>query len=201
MLIVALTWCILAALTVALSTKAHAAALCPEGIICEGGCTPWVECSGGRTCESKGRTVRDPLTHELTTVPAFVPTGPACGGGVGQAVLGGVKIPWGVKQYAPTGQNTSESIGIVNFASKLLRLFTIVSGIYFMVNMFYAGYLFLSSSGDAAVFGKFKESLYYSLVGLFIIATGYLIAGVVGAIFFGDPGFIIRPTLFQATAP
>ena len=105
----------------------------------------------------------------------------------------------GITKYS---QNISAEsgvrIGIINFASRLLRIFTIVCGVWFMFNMIFAGYLFLASSGDAAVFGKFKESLFYSLVGLFIVAVAYLIAGVIGIIMFGDAGFIIRPTLFQA---
>ena len=172
------------------STQIQAAA-CPSGYQCTGGCTAAGQCSGGKVCGEI--TVANGVTY-------ISPTQQVCGGGEGAATLGGINMP-GIFQYKPSGQNTTESIGIVNFASRLLRIFTIVCGIWFMFNMIYAGYLFITSSGEAAVFNKFKESLLYSMIGLIIIATAYLIAGLIGVVFFGDPGFIIRPTLYQAIAP
>ena len=166
---------------------------CPSGYTCQGGCTATNQCSGGKLCAVIGYNYQ-------TSTSTIGPSGTTCGGGEGKAVLGGVQMP-GISKYRPMGQNTTESIGIVLFASRLLRIFTIVCGMWFMFNMIYAGYLFITSSGEAAVFNKFKESLLYSLIGLIIIATAYLIAGLIGAVFFGDPGFIIRPTLYQATAP
>ncbi len=166
------------------------AATCPSGYQCSGGCTAAGQCSGGRVCQEYSVGASSIISRSSVT----------CGGGEGSSVFGGISMP-GIYKYNPGSQNTSESIGIVLFASRLLRIFTIVCGIWFMFNMIYAGYLFITSSGEAAVFNKFKESLLYSMIGLIIIATAYLIAGLIGAVFFGDAGFIIRPTLFQATAP
>lgn len=164
-------------------------AACPAGYSCQGGCEAVGACAGGKICIATYVPVSD--------IYVLSPGDVTCGGGTGKAILGGVTIPSGVIRYAPI-VGTSESIGIVNFASRLLRIFTIVCGLWFMFNMIIAGYLFLASSGDSAVFGKFKESLFYSLIGLFIVAIAYLIAGLIGTIFFGNAGFIIRPTLFQA---
>lgn len=167
---------------------------------CSGGCTAAGQCSGGRICEeSTENRIVPPNYSSLVPVRVIKPTGGACGGGVGQTTLGGVNVPWAVSRYNPRGENTSESIGIINFASRLLRVLTIICGVWFMLNMIYAGYMFITSSGDAAVFGKFKDSLFYSIIGLFVIAAAYMIAGLVGAVFFGDAGFIIRPTLFPAS--
>ena len=162
-------------------------AACPEGYTCLGGCEAVGDCAtSGKTCvlEVAGLehfTIRD--------------NGPACGGGKGQAALGGISLPTtSTKVWFPTGH-----IRIIDFLSLLLRIFTIISGLWFMFNIIVGGYLFITSSTDSGTMAKFKESLYFSLIGLFVIATAYLIAALVGSIFFGDAGFIIRPTLYSAT--
>lgn len=108
-------------------------------------------------------------------------------------------MPAGVYKYNVSQNGGSNAdIGIVNFASLLLRIFTIIAGMFFMFNLIWAGYLFLSAGSDAGQFNKFKEMLYYSLIGLIVIAAAYMVAGVAGLFLFGDAGFIIRPTLYQA---
>jgi hypothetical protein len=114
--------------------------------------------------------------------------------------MGGVYVPPGVNNFGIGVDPTNGTrIGIVNFLSLLLRIFTIISGLWFMFNIIVGGYLFITSSTDSGTMAKFKESLYFSLIGLFVIATAYLIAALVGSIFFGDAGFIIRPGLYSAT--
>ncbi len=189
-------WFILAIAVAFIHPPTASAQQCPADAVCRGGCTQAGQCAtSGKVCgRSFDTTINPPIPVEV-----FQPTSTPCGGGTGQAVMGGVYVPWGVSRFNP--DDASSGIGIINFASLLLRIFTIICGLWFMFNMIYAGYLFITSSGDTAVFNKFKESLFYSLLGLLIIATAYLIAGLIGAVFFGDPGFIIRPTLFQAGTP
>lgn len=154
---------------------------------CSGGCETVGQCINGYTCRLYAGNVLGPSTDR-------------CGGGEGEAILGGVKVPVGVNQYSQgVDAENGTRIGIVNFITTMLRVFTIICGFWFMINIIYAGVLFITSSGDAAVFGKFKDSLFYSIIGLFVLAIAYMVAGLIGIIFFGDAGFIIRPTLFQAT--
>lgn len=161
---------------------------CPANYQCRGGCTAPGQCVGGYRCAA----------HRDGDVWDLAPSGTTCGGGVGAAMLGGINRPAGVRSYGISETGDYAPIGIVNFISKLLQILTIICGVWFMINIIYAGVLFITSSGDAAVFGKFKDSLYYSIIGLVVLAAAYLIAGLIGTIFFGDAGFIIRPTLFQA---
>ena len=160
-------------------------------VTCTGGCTAEGQClSTGFRCEILGYGPTDRVLGPGSTT---------CGGGEGSAILGGVHVPVGVSKYSiglPIINGTR--IGIVNFASVLLRVFTIVCGIFFIFNMVVAGYYFVTSSGDSATFGKFKDSLYYSLIGLFLLAAALMIAGLIGTIFFGSASYIIQPALFQA---
>lgn len=195
-------WLTITSTSVLLSpVSIQAAETCPANVQCSGGCTAAGQCSNGRTCVEKTTNIPLPPDYVVRPVTSISASGEPCGGGEGRAVLGGIQVPWGVQRYNPSGQSTSESIGIVVFASRVLRIFTIIAGIWFMFNMLIAGYMFITSSGDTGIFGKFKETLYFSLIGLVIISAAYLIAALVGAVFFGDAGFIIRPTLFQAVAP
>lgn len=163
-------------------------AACPAGYVCEGDCGD----VGIGGCSTSGRRCVTVPGGGVTRLSAV---GAVCGGGKGAAIMGGINFP------STPGKSWFQfsEIRITEFISLLLRILTIISGLWFMFNMIYAGYLFLASAGDTAVFGKFKESLYYSLIGLFVIAVAYLLAGLIGAIFFGDAGFIIRPTLYQAS--
>lgn len=160
---------------------------CPANYMCSGGCTSVGQCVGGFTCEAN----RDGEMWSLN------PGATRCGGGEGTAILGGIYRPAGVRYYSSSNGSYTD-IGIINFISRMLRILTIICGVWFMINMIYAGILFITSSGDTAVFGKFKDSLLYSIIGLAVLATAYLVAGLIGVIFFGDAGFIIRPTLIPA---
>lgn len=176
-----------------------------DDVLCVGGCTAISQCVGGFRCMQTVEQLVKPPSLNPRPIRVLSPsTTVACSAGQGQAVLGGIEIPVGVWQYTPIGLQTSESIGIVGFASVLLKVFTIICGLWFMFNVIFAGFLFISSSTDSATFGKVKDSLYFSLIGLFLLAIAYMVAGVIGTIFFGNAGFILNPTLTQAgttTAP
>jgi hypothetical protein len=154
---------------------------------CNDGCTSPGQCSSiGKTCVVSGSELR------AGTEP--------CGGGEGAAVFGSITMPPGIYKYSVNnGGGGNDQIGLINFLSLMLRIFTIVAGLFFMFNLIYAGYLFLSAGSDAGQFNKFKEMLYYSLIGLLVIAMAYMIAGVAGLFLFGDAGYIIQPALYQAT--
>lgn len=170
-----------------------------QDALCDDGCTTVGQCVGGYKCTVKRQQLVKPPPDTPRTIRVLrADSSQPCSAGKGQAVLGGIEIPVGVWIHTPIGLQTSESIGIVGFASVLLRIFTIICGLWFMFNVIFAGFLFISSSTDTATFGKVKDSLYFSLIGLFLLAIAYMVAGVIGTIFFGDAGFILNPTLTQA---
>ena len=158
---------------------------------CLNGCTFRGECTRNYVCieapDGRGGLM---LLHGATE----------CGGGKGQAIMGGIYVPIEVNQFSD-GVDPAEGtrIGLVNFISLLLRIFTIVCGLWFMFNIIVGGFMFITSSGDSGTIGKFKDSFYFSLIGLALVAMAYLIAALVGSIFFGNAGFIIRPVLYSAT--
>ncbi len=107
------------------------------------------------------------------------------------SVFGEIKPPPGVDQY----NIAADGIGLILFVSRVIRLLTVVAGIYVLFNVILAGYIYISSSGDSSAHQKVRDQLTFSIIGLLIIVGSYTIAGIVGLILFGDATFIINPTI------
>ena len=122
--------------------------------------------------------------------------GPKCGG---SAIVGEVQPPGGIRTLNAAGNPSDpsgyNSIGLIFFLSQLLRLATIVAGIWVMFNFIFAGLIYVSSNGDAAAHGKVSEKITYSVIGILIIVVAYTLAAIVSLLFFGDASYILSPTL------
>jgi hypothetical protein len=107
------------------------------------------------------------------------------------SIFGSVSAPPGVADYdAQVG-----GIGLVLFLSNLIKIVTIVGGLFVMVNLIRAGWTYISSSGDASAHEKVANTITFSVVGLAIIVASYAGAALIGLIFFGDATFILSPTI------
>ena len=112
------------------------------------------------------------------------------------SVFGEVSPPPGVADYDEAAKLAGGSdIGLILFLSNLIRIITIAGGIFVMANILYAGWIYISSSGDASAHEKVTNTVTYSVVGLAIIVGSYAAAALAGAIFFGDANFILNPTI------
>jgi len=106
-------------------------------------------------------------------------------------VFGSVSPPPGVADY----DDAAGGIGLIPFFSNLIRIITIAGGIFVMINILYAGWIYISSSGDASAHEKVANTVTYSVIGLAIIVFSYSAAAIAGMIFFGDATFILNPTI------
>ena len=97
----------------------------------------------------------------------------------------------------PPGPDKYGDDGLGLFISNILKLATLIAGLWVMINFITAGFLYISSTGDASVNEKVSKKLTSSISGLMIIVASYTIIGVISFIFFGDPAYIINLT-FQA---
>ncbi len=106
--------------------------------------------------------------------------------------IGTIDVPPGVEQY-----NTSSGadIGLVFFISRMIRLATLVAGLWVTANTMMAGYVYLSSQGKADAHGRVRDILTMSTIGLVLIVTAYTVAGLLSLLIFGDPLFILNPTI------
>lgn len=138
----------------------------------------------------------------------YSPCGGGCGvwvanGPCGSAVVGGIKPPEGVQDYntiAMMGGGGGNAIGVFAFISVGLRLFTIISGLFILFNFLIAGYTLIASAGNSQKYTDVRERLTFALIGLVIIVAAYMLAAMIGLIFFGDATFILQPNISQYSA-
>lgn len=110
----------------------------------------------------------------------------------GSAIIGGVEPP------AAVGAINTESggeIGAIFFASRLITFANIVAGILVMINFVMAGFTYITGAGNTATHQKVREKLTWSIVGVLVIVASYTLAAIIGLVFYGDPTFILTPTL------
>jgi hypothetical protein len=148
------------------------------------------------SCSSQGVSAGDCINNRIcTAVPPLGNLEP--GAPCGSSVVGRVIPPRGVLGYNLTAGGL-RSIGMLIFASRIIRLMTIVAGIWVMANFIIAGYQYIVGFGDTNAHKAVKERLTWSVVGLATIVAAYAAAGIIGLIFFGDAGFILNPELYSA---
>jgi len=115
-----------------------------------------------------------------------------------ESVFGTVSPPPGVEQFNIATGAGVEGIGILVFISVLIRLATVVAGLYVLFNFFTAGFEYITA-GDGKANQKVKDKLTSSVLGLVIIVASYVIIGVAGTVFFGRGDYFIRPTICGPT--
>ncbi len=107
-------------------------------------------------------------------------------------VFGKIKPPPGVDEY-----NTQADIGIIVFASRLINFGAIVAGIWTLINIITAGWIYLTAN-DSSAHEKVGNKILNSVIGLAIIVFSYTIAGLISFLVFGDATFILQPELPSA---
>lgn len=110
-------------------------------------------------------------------------------------ITGTIDVPPGVAQYQTASQAGGGDIGIIFFMSNMIKLFTVVMGLYVVFNVILAGYHFIFTTGDASAYEKARSQITQSAIGLMLIVMAYTFTGIVSLIFFGDPMFILNPVI------
>jgi hypothetical protein len=113
-------------------------------------------------------------------------------GGANQAIFGTIEAPQGVSQYNLAADG---GIGLIFFASNIIRVATVVAGVWVMINFILAGWKYITAAGDSKAPAEASQMMTNSLIGLAIIVGAYTLAAVIGLVFFGDAGYIINPQL------
>jgi hypothetical protein len=109
-------------------------------------------------------------------------------------IFGRLSPPPGVAEYnqAAGGAN---AIGIIVFFSALIRVATIIAGVWILFNFILAGYDYVTSNGDTGAHKRVVDRITMSVIGLVIIVLAYTITAVLSALLFGDAGFILNPQI------
>lgn len=117
----------------------------------------------------------------------------------GESVFGPIEEPVGVAEY-----NADGGIGLLKFISNMIKIVSIVAGVWVMFNFITAGFTYITAAGDSGAYSKIGEKLSYSVSGLLLIVASYTLAGVVSLIVFGNATYILNPeipTAIETPAP
>lgn len=83
----------------------------------------------------------------------------------------------------PANENFSPNqAGLFAFISTMFKVAGIIAGIFFIVKIMLAGFQYLSASGDDKKVAQAFATIWQSIIGLVIVASAFVIAGVVGQI-------------------
>jgi uncharacterized membrane protein len=86
--------------------------------------------------------------------------------------------------------------GITAFVSNMLKLLTIVAGLWALINFVLAGLAFISAAGDQKIIENAWKQIYMSLVGLVVIVLAYALTALISFLLFGDPSIILHPKIY-----
>ena len=97
--------------------------------------------------------------------------------------------PFGAKTYSSASQGITDIISIV---SKVIGILTVVASVWFMFQILFAGYLWITAGGDAKKLAQARDQIIHAFVGLVIVVGAWSLTAVTGQ-FFGyntliDPG-------------
>ncbi len=107
------------------------------------------------------------------------------------SVFGKVNPPPGVSQY----NTQAGGIGIILFASNLIKIATVVAGVWVLFNIITAGYLYITESGNSGTATKVKDQITSSVLGLIIIVLSHTLIALISFFLFKDATFILNPKI------
>ncbi|HKZ35590.1 MAG TPA: hypothetical protein VJ242_02635 [Patescibacteria group bacterium] len=107
-----------------------------------------------------------------------------------KTVLGDIRPPQNVTAYSTT------TAGLINLLSNILRLSVVAAGIFGLINLLASGIQWIGAGGNPEMIKQAASRIWMSLLGLIIVAGAFVLAGIIGLVFFGSPTAIINPVIF-----
>ena len=104
---------------------------------------------------------------------------------------GGGLGPFAQKSYSGSNPGLTDILSIV---SKVIGILTIVASIWFMFQILFAGYEWITAGGDAKKLGEARDQIVHAFVGLVIVVGAWSLTAVTGQ-FFGY-NTLVNPSVF-----
>ena len=108
-----------------------------------------------------------------------------------QEFFGSFSPPPGIAEYSATGKVTA----LVLFLSNILKIVIYAAGLFALINLLVSGIQYLGSSGNPEMIKQASAKIWMSILGLVIIASSFILAAIVGQVFFGDAALFIKPVI------
>lgn len=110
------------------------------------------------------------------------------------SIFGEIAPPPGVDKFGGGDQGG----GLIIFVSNLIKVITVIAGLFGMFNVISAGYTFLGSNGNPKAAEEAANKLFMSMIGLIIIVGSFGITAIASLLLFGDPTYILNPKIPSA---
>ncbi len=108
-----------------------------------------------------------------------------------EEMIGEIEIPKGVDLI----NTQAGGIGIILFVSKIIRFIIILGGIWTLINIIFAAFLYFNGGGKSDTHSKVSSKFTMSVIGLMLIIISYTAAALIGLLFYGDATFILTPKI------
>jgi len=153
---------------------------------CRDGCTTVGQCVDGVKCIAE----LNQQTLKVTLLKGKQPCG-------GSAVIGGIDPPQGIAEFNAKSANSGGEIGALVFVSSIIRFFFLIAGLIVLANFIISAYDYITNAGDFKIHMQAKDRLTFSLEGVVIMVAAFILVSLIGAVIFGDPGFILKQNIEQ----
>jgi len=105
--------------------------------------------------------------------------------------FGKIKLPGEIT----TRYGTEGGAAIGKLIQTIIYVLIIGAGIYALINFVVAGYSFMSAGDDAKKVAGAWAKIWQTAIGLAVAAGSFVLAAIFGQLIFGDPLFILKPTI------
>lgn len=112
-----------------------------------------------------------------------------------KTIFGTFEPPQNVAAYS------ADTAGLINLLSNILKLSVVAAGVFGLINLVTSGIQWAGAAGNPEMIKQASSRIWMSLLGLVIVAGAFVLAGVIGLLFFGSATAIINPVIFGPAAP
>lgn len=114
-------------------------------------------------------------------------------------MFGNIKNPFGSTIYK--GDIQSGNFGMILLLNNIIKLITIVAGLFAFFQFITAGFQFINAGGDSKAISQAWNKIWQAILGLVIVAGAFVLAAIFGYLIFGDPTIFLNPKLTGAGTP
>lgn len=110
-------------------------------------------------------------------------------------IFGTIENPLGTA-FGEAGQYATVTSGLPLLISNIVRLVTVVAGLWMFFNFITAGFTYITAGGEAEKINRAWQMIWQSLIGLVIVVAAFVIAGIASQFLFGDVKTILNPVIY-----
>src|SRR3989344_8517011 len=110
--------------------------------------------------------------------------------GTWQQIFGNIVPPQNVAAYS------ADTAGLIRLLSNVLKISVVAAGVFGLINLVTSGIQWAGAAGNPEIIKQASSRIWMSLLGLIIVAGAFVLAGVIGLLFFGSATAIINPVVF-----